>query len=67
MGLAGNKSTRLREKFGFGSNPGNLRMLVYRPPSLAENPALVVVLHGCTQPRQTALKGKTHVKKRTHG
>ena len=42
-------STRLRESFGFGSNPGNLRMFVYRPPSLADNPALVVVLHGCTQ------------------
>jgi poly(3-hydroxybutyrate) depolymerase len=42
-------STRLREVFGFGSNPGNLRMFVYRPPTLADNPALVVVLHGCTQ------------------
>jgi poly(hydroxyalkanoate) depolymerase family esterase len=48
-GAAGKISTRLRENFGFGSNPGNLRMFVYRPPSLAENPALVVVLHGCTQ------------------
>jgi poly(hydroxyalkanoate) depolymerase family esterase len=47
-GAAG-KITRLRENFGFGSNPGNLRMFVYRPPSLADNPALVVVLHGCTQ------------------
>ena len=42
-------STRLREVFGFGSNPGNLRMFSYRPPALADNPALVVVLHGCTQ------------------
>jgi feruloyl esterase len=42
-------STRLREVQGFGSNPGNLRMFCYRPPKLAENPALVVVLHGCTQ------------------
>jgi poly(hydroxyalkanoate) depolymerase family esterase len=48
-GAAGKISTCLRENFGFGSNPGNLRMFVYRPPSLAENPALVVVLHGCTQ------------------
>ena len=48
-GAAGKISTRLRQNFGFGSNPGNLRMFVYRPPSLAENPALVVVLHGCTQ------------------
>jgi feruloyl esterase len=48
-GAAGKINTRLRENFGFGSNPGNLRMFVYRPASLAENPALVVVLHGCTQ------------------
>src|SRR6478735_3142239 len=48
-GAAGNSTTRLRESFGFGSNPGNLRMFVYRPASLADNPALVVVLHGCTQ------------------
>ena len=41
--------TRLREIFDFGSNPGNLRMFGYRPPILADNPALVVVLHGCTQ------------------
>ena len=37
------------EDFGFGSNPGNLRMFTYRPARLAEDPALVVVLHGCTQ------------------
>ena len=48
-GAAGKISTRLRENFDFGSNPGNLRMFVYRPPSLADSPALVVVLHGCTQ------------------
>ena len=46
---AGHGSTRLREIFDFGSNPGNLRMFGYRPPTLADNPALVVVLHGCTQ------------------
>src|SRR5262249_50208870 len=48
-GVAGKVSARLRENFSFGSNPGKLRMFVYRPPSVAENPALVVVLHGCTQ------------------
>jgi len=41
--------TRLREIHDFGSNPSNLRMFGYRPPNLADNPALVVVLHGCTQ------------------
>jgi feruloyl esterase len=34
---------------GFGSNPGNLRMLTYVPDTLVEPRALVVVLHGCTQ------------------
>src|SRR5689334_21527755 len=41
--------TRLKEVFGFGSNPGNLRMFSYLPANLADNPALVVVWHGCTQ------------------
>ncbi|HKO19184.1 MAG TPA: PHB depolymerase family esterase [Acidobacteriaceae bacterium] len=40
---------RLREISDFGSNPGHLRMFGYRPAILAENPALVVALHGCTQ------------------
>jgi poly(hydroxyalkanoate) depolymerase family esterase len=41
--------TRLEEVSGFGSNPGNLRMFSYVPQRLAGEPALVVVLHGCTQ------------------
>jgi poly(hydroxyalkanoate) depolymerase family esterase len=49
VGGVGKGSTRLREFFDFGSNPGNLRMFGYRPATLADNPALVVVLHGCTQ------------------
>jgi poly(hydroxyalkanoate) depolymerase family esterase len=40
---------RLRHIQGFGSNPGNLRMLSYVPSSLPKSPALVVALHGCTQ------------------
>ncbi|MBK8210758.1 MAG: PHB depolymerase family esterase [Rhodospirillales bacterium] len=39
----------LTEVSGFGSNPGNLRMLTYVPQDLPPNAALVVVLHGCTQ------------------
>jgi poly(hydroxyalkanoate) depolymerase family esterase len=42
-------STKLREVRDFGENPGNLRMLAYVPERLAAAPALVVVLHGCTQ------------------
>ena len=37
------------EVHGFGSNPGNLRMFSYLPARLEADPALVVVLHGCTQ------------------
>jgi poly(hydroxyalkanoate) depolymerase family esterase len=42
-------ASHLQEVHGFGSNPGNLRMFRYLPPRLAAKPALVVVLHGCTQ------------------
>lgn len=38
---------RLTEVAGFGSNPGALRMFEYVPAD--PQPALVVVLHGCTQ------------------
>nr|WP_246742521.1 PHB depolymerase family esterase [Microvirga splendida] len=40
---------RLTEVSGFGANPGNLRMLTYVPEAVSASPALVVVLHGCTQ------------------
>ncbi|MFL5146536.1 MAG: alpha/beta hydrolase family esterase [Microvirga sp.] len=43
------ETTRLREVAAFGANPGNLRMLEYVPATLTERPALLVVLHGCTQ------------------
>ncbi len=39
----------LTEIAGFGSNPGNLRMLAYVPQGLPPGAPLVVVLHGCTQ------------------
>ena len=41
--------THLTELTGFGSNPGALRMFTYVPKNVAPAPALVVVLHGCTQ------------------
>jgi poly(hydroxyalkanoate) depolymerase family esterase len=40
---------RLTEMDGFGSNPGGLRGYTYAPDVLPPQPALVVVLHGCTQ------------------
>ena len=39
----------LTELTGFGSNPGALRMFTYVPKRPRPSPALVVVLHGCTQ------------------
>lgn len=39
----------ITESTAFGSNPGNLRMFEYVPASATVKPALVVVLHGCTQ------------------
>lgn len=41
--------SRLRAVSDFGSNPGALTMWEHRPARLAPSPALVVVLHGCTQ------------------
>lgn len=31
----------------FGSNPGNLRMYLYKPAKLKKNPELIIALHGC--------------------
>jgi poly(hydroxyalkanoate) depolymerase family esterase len=39
----------LKDWADFGSNPGNLRMLSYRPEHCPDGAPLVVVLHGCTQ------------------
>jgi poly(hydroxyalkanoate) depolymerase family esterase len=42
-------SNHLTEIRDFGSNPGALRMFTYAPQQPPPKPALVVVLHGCTQ------------------
>ena len=47
----------LRETATFGANPGALRMLTYVPTTLVKNPALVVVLHGCTQTAESYDRG----------
>lgn len=41
--------SRLVESTDFGSNPGDLRMFSFLPGTVTAKPALVVVLHGCTQ------------------
>lgn len=41
--------SRLAELDAFGTNPGALSAKIYVPEQIAEKPALVVVLHGCTQ------------------
>ena len=43
------RDSRLVEVTGFGSNPGQLRMLTYVPDHLPASAPLVVLLHGCTQ------------------
>lgn len=42
-------SSDLEEVRDFGTNPGNLRMLESVPTAVLPKPALLVVLHGCTQ------------------
>lgn len=42
-------SGRLTETLKFGDNPGNLRMFSFLPDTMPRRPALVVVMHGCTQ------------------
>jgi poly(hydroxyalkanoate) depolymerase family esterase len=37
----------------FGSNPGNLKLMLYDPGNITEKAPLVVVLHGCTQMAKT--------------
>ncbi|MBV2148120.1 PHB depolymerase family esterase [Sphingobium sp. AS12] len=40
---------RLQDVGPFGSNPGALKAKCHIPPQIARKPALVVILHGCTQ------------------
>jgi poly(hydroxyalkanoate) depolymerase family esterase len=49
QGLLRSGTSPIVESAEFGSNPGDLRMFSYLPPTLVAKPALVVVLHGCTQ------------------
>lgn len=41
------RAATVEEVFGFGSNPGNLRMVRYVPNDLPAGRPLVVALHGC--------------------
>jgi poly(hydroxyalkanoate) depolymerase family esterase len=49
---AAHAAVTLEHVADFGADPGNLTMYVYRPASLAPEPAVVVALHGCTQSAQ---------------
>ena len=51
------RDSRLVEVRGFGSNPGQLRMLTYVPEGLSPEAPLVVLLHGCTQTAASFDKG----------
>ena len=46
---AGASPPQLIQVERFGSNPGNLGMLIYVPPVRAKRCPCVIVLHGCTQ------------------
>lgn len=48
---------RLVATASFGADPGALRMLSYVPAKLAPRPALVVLLHGCTQTAEGFAQG----------
>jgi len=50
-------ASRPRELKAFGSNPGNLRMLVHVPEQLQSEPPLVVALHGCGQSGSDYIQG----------
>jgi len=47
--MEANQPGRLQQVESFGSNPGALKAKCYIPAQVAQKPALVVVLHGCTQ------------------
>ncbi|MEO3775553.1 PHB depolymerase family esterase [Micromonospora sp. B11E3] len=47
------QAASLTQVTGFGSNPGNLAMYVYRPDGLPANSPAVVLLHGCSQNAST--------------
>ena len=47
--MEANQPSRLQEVESFGTNPGALKAKCYIPAQVAQKPALVVVLHGCTQ------------------
>ncbi len=49
LGILDAGSSALSEVGEFGDNPGELRMFIHLPSSLPSHPALVIVLHGCTQ------------------
>ncbi len=51
------RASKLVEVRGFGSNPGQLRMLTYVPDRLPAGAPLVVLLHGCTQSGASFDKG----------
>jgi feruloyl esterase len=50
----------------FGTNPGDLRMLVYAPPHRAAKAPLVVILHGCKQTAQAYAQGAGWLKLAVH-
>lgn len=50
-------AAQMLEVAAFGANPGRLRMMLYAPPGIEPDAALVVVLHGCGQSAQEYAHG----------
>jgi poly(hydroxyalkanoate) depolymerase family esterase len=48
LAAPGARAASLTEVTGFGANPSNLRMYVYRPDSAPARPAVLVAVHYCT-------------------
>ena len=56
----------LLQTSAFGTNPGDLRMLVYAPSHRAAKAPLVVILHGCKQTAQAYAQGAGWLKLAAH-
>jgi poly(hydroxyalkanoate) depolymerase family esterase len=53
-------ATSLTQVTGFGSNPTNLNMYLYKPTSLASKPALLVLVHYCSGSASGIFNGNGH-------
>ncbi|KAG5342659.1 hypothetical protein C0989_010627 [Termitomyces sp. Mn162] len=55
--LSSAASSQLQQITNFGSNPTNVGIFLYRPPSVAASPALIVAIHYCQGTAQAYFTG----------